>query len=138
MVIACQTLLSGTPRLYSMKQCRNYGPIIQTSTTLYQTVQVCPLLLVMEGDPPHSWEAQHMVTGSDASCLVVTGVRMSNTWIPDRATTLEKILHCNIILEEDWEKFAGDWDMQLQTVLTAMVILVGGFSGGLRVRSSQN
>jgi hypothetical protein len=56
---------------------------------------------------------------------------MGDTWILDRATTLEDILHCYIILEKDWAKFAGDWDMWLQTALTA-IILVGGFSGGLR------
>jgi hypothetical protein len=56
---------------------------------------------------------------------------MGDTWIPDRAITLEEILHCYILLEEDWVKFAGDRDMRLQTALMAM-ILVGGFSGGLR------
>jgi hypothetical protein len=55
---------------------------------------------------------------------------MGDTWIPDRATALEEILHCYIILEEDWAMFAGDWDMQLQTGLMTM-ILVGGFLGGL-------
>jgi hypothetical protein len=56
---------------------------------------------------------------------------MGDTWIPDRAITLEEILHCYILLEEDWSKFAEDRDMRLQTTLTAMM-LVGGFSGGLR------
>jgi hypothetical protein len=56
---------------------------------------------------------------------------MGDTWIPDRATTLDEIHHCYILLEEDWERLAGDWEMRLQTALTAM-ILVGGFSGGLR------
>ena len=56
---------------------------------------------------------------------------MGDTWIPDRATTIDEI-HCGyIILEEDWVKFKGDESMRLQTVLTAM-ILVGGFSGALR------
>jgi hypothetical protein len=55
-----------------------------------------------------------------------------DTWIPDRATTLAKVLHSFILLlEEDLKTFKGDWDMRLQTALTGM-ILVGGFSGGLR------
>jgi hypothetical protein len=56
---------------------------------------------------------------------------MGDTWIPDRAITLEEILHSYTLLEEDWKKISGDPDMRLQTTLTAM-ILVGGFLGGLR------
>jgi hypothetical protein len=56
---------------------------------------------------------------------------MGDTWIPDRAITLEEILHSYTLLEKDWKKFSGDPDMRLQTALTAM-ILVGGFLGGLR------
>jgi hypothetical protein len=44
---------------------------------------------------------------------------------------LAEILHSFILLEEDWKRFEGDWDMRLQTTLTGM-ILIGGFSGGLR------
>jgi hypothetical protein len=56
---------------------------------------------------------------------------MGDTWIPDRAITLEEILHSYILLKEDWKKFSGDRNMRLQTALTA-IILVGGFLGGLR------
>jgi hypothetical protein len=56
---------------------------------------------------------------------------MGDTWILDRAITLEEILHSYILLEGGWKGFAGDRNMRLQTALTAM-ILVGGFWGGLR------
>jgi hypothetical protein len=56
---------------------------------------------------------------------------MGDNWIPGRAITLEEILHCYILLEEDWNKSVDDSEMRLQTALTAM-IFVGGFSGGLR------
>jgi hypothetical protein len=51
--------------------------------------------------------------------------------MPDRAITIDEVVHGYIILEEDWERFEGDKTMRLQTALTAM-ILVGGFSGALR------
>jgi hypothetical protein len=56
---------------------------------------------------------------------------MGDTWIPDRATSLDEVLHAFILLEEDWERFGDDLDMKLQAALMAMV-LVGGFSGALR------
>jgi hypothetical protein len=56
---------------------------------------------------------------------------MGDTWIPDRAITLQEILHSYILLEEDWKRLDGDPEMRLQTALMAM-ILVGGFLGGLR------
>lgn len=55
---------------------------------------------------------------------------MGDTWLPDRAPTLDKIHHCFKLLE-DWEAFADDSAMQLQTILTGM-ILVRGFLGALR------
>ena len=57
--------------------------------------------------------------------------RMGDTWLPDRATTIDELQGGYELLEEDWKKFEGDNDMRLQTALMAM-ILVGGFSGALR------
>lgn len=51
--------------------------------------------------------------------------------MPDKATTIDKIHHSYLLLDEDWLKYADDPNMRLQTALTAM-ILVGGFSGALR------
>ena len=48
-----------------------------------------------------------------------------------QATTINEVHHCFKLLEEDWETFALDPSMRLQTALTGM-ILVGGFSGALR------
>lgn len=43
--------------------------------------------------------------------------------------TLDEIHHCFKLLEEDWVAFKDDPTMQLQTTLTGMMILVGGFLG---------
>jgi hypothetical protein len=56
---------------------------------------------------------------------------MGDTWMPDRAATLEEVLHAYILLEEDWTNYQGDPSKLLQIALTAM-ILIGGFSGALR------
>lgn len=55
---------------------------------------------------------------------------MGDTWVPDRATTLDEIHKCFELLEGDWATFEDDLAMQLQTALMGM-ILVGGFSGAL-------
>lgn len=57
--------------------------------------------------------------------------RMGDTWMPDKAITIDEVHHCYILLEEDWTRHKEDPGMRLQTALTAM-ILVGGFSGALR------
>jgi hypothetical protein len=57
--------------------------------------------------------------------------RMGDTWIPDRATTMEEVLHCYMVLEEDWTRYAHDPAKRLETTLAAM-LLIGGFSGVLR------
>jgi hypothetical protein len=57
--------------------------------------------------------------------------QMGDVWMPDRATTLEEVLHAYMLLEEDWTKYNDDKVMQLQMALTAM-IFIGGFSGALR------
>ena len=44
---------------------------------------------------------------------------------------MEEVLHCYMILEEDWARYADDPTKRLETTLTVM-LLIGGFSGGLR------
>lgn len=45
--------------------------------------------------------------------------------------TMEEVLHCYMILEEDWTRNVDDLTKRLETTLMAM-LLIGGFSGGLR------
>jgi hypothetical protein len=56
---------------------------------------------------------------------------MGDTWMPDKVVTLEEVLHCFIVLEEEWEARKGDLGMRLQTALTG-AILIAGFFGALR------
>jgi hypothetical protein len=44
---------------------------------------------------------------------------------------MEEVLHCYMILEEDWMRYTDDLMKRLEMTLTAM-LLIGGFSGGLR------
>ena len=52
------------------------------------------------GSPTYSYWFRRFMTGCHR--------RMGDTWIPDRAITLEEILHSYILLEEDWKRFAGE------------------------------
>lgn len=51
--------------------------------------------------------------------------------MPDRAVTLEEVLHCFIVLEEDWEQYKGDLGKRLEMALTGAII-IAGFFGALR------
>eukprot|EP00978_Attheya_sp_CCMP212_P016777 scaffold44249_cov48-Attheya_sp.AAC.1 len=57
--------------------------------------------------------------------------RMGDVWIPDRALTIDKLLKCLELLEEDWQEYTHDAEAQLQIGLLASALCVG-FSGGLR------
>jgi len=57
--------------------------------------------------------------------------RMGDVWIPDRALTLDEVLHMMLILEEDWANMANDDVGRLQCALLACAIL-GTFGNGLR------
>lgn len=34
--------------------------------------------------------------------------QMGDTWMLDKAVTLEEVLHCFVVLEEEWQVGAGD------------------------------
>jgi hypothetical protein len=57
--------------------------------------------------------------------------RMGDVWIPDRALTISELLHCLIILDEDWVTFEGDSGGRLQTALAGFS-LTAGYSAALR------
>jgi hypothetical protein len=134
MAIACQTLLrsldggrnAATIQFETMRKLRshysNFHHTLPDGTGL-STIVEGRGSSTFTGSPTYSYWFRRFMTGCHR--------RMGDTWIPDRAITLEEILHSYTLLEEDWKKFSGDPDMRLQTALTAM-ILVGGFSGGLR------
>jgi hypothetical protein len=134
MVIACQSLLrsldggrnTSTIQFETMRKLRShYSNFYHTlpDGTGFTTVADGRGTSTFTGSPTYSYWFRRFMTGCHR--------RMGDTWIPDRAITLEEILLCYILLEEDWSKAVGDSGMRLQTALTAM-ILVGGFSGGLR------
>jgi len=66
-------------------------------------------------------------------CRFMQGMhkRMGDVWIPDRALTLDEVLHMLLILEEDWATMANDDVGRLQCALLACAIL-GTFGNGLR------
>jgi hypothetical protein len=75
--------------------------------------------------------AQLTATGSDISCPDVTGTWVKPGYLTGLQPLTSKVHHSfKLFLEEDWEAFADNLAMQLQTVLTGM-ILVRGFSGAL-------
>ena len=55
------------------------------------------------GSPTYSFWFHCFMTGCHQ--------QMGDTWIPDRAITLDEVLHAFILLEEDWEHFGSDWTM---------------------------
>jgi hypothetical protein len=57
--------------------------------------------------------------------------RMGDVWMPDRSLTIDELLHCLVVLDEDWETFADDPAAQLQTALTGLS-LTAGYSAALR------
>jgi hypothetical protein len=57
--------------------------------------------------------------------------RMGDVWIPDRALTIDELLKCLELLEEDWQDYTHDAEAHLQIGLLASALCVG-FSGGLR------
>jgi hypothetical protein len=57
--------------------------------------------------------------------------RMGDVWIPDRSPTIDELLHCLAILEEDWASYANDIAGRLKTGLTGFC-LTAGFSAALR------
>jgi hypothetical protein len=56
---------------------------------------------------------------------------MGDVWMPDRAMTIDELLHCLVILDEDWDTYAKDLEGQLQTALSGFC-LTAGFSAALR------
>jgi len=134
MLIACQSLLrsldagrnTGTIQYETMRKLRshysNFYHTLPDGTGL-TTIADGRGSSTFTGSPTYSYWFRRFMSGCHR--------RMGDTWMPDRATTLDEVLHSYILLEEDWGRFVGDWDMRLQTALTA-IILVGGFSGGLR------
>lgn len=134
MLVACQSLLRSldlgintrTIQFETMRKLRshysNYYHTLPNGTGL-TTIADGRGTATFTGSPTYCYWFRRFMTGCHR--------RMGDTWLPDRATTIDEILHAYIILEEDWAKFQEDRDMQLQTALAAM-ILVGGFSGALR------
>ena len=57
--------------------------------------------------------------------------RMGDVWIPDRALTIDEVLHMFILLEEDWDEQKNDLNGRLETALMACAIL-GSFGNGFR------
>ena len=57
--------------------------------------------------------------------------RMGDVWMPDRAITIDSILHAGEVLEEEWQDFSHDLEEQLRVALSACVICIC-FSGALR------
>lgn len=57
--------------------------------------------------------------------------RMGDVWIPDRALSLDEMLHMMVILEEDWANKHQDAVGRLETSLLACALL-GTFGNGLR------
>ena len=56
---------------------------------------------------------------------------MGDVWIPDRALSLDEMLHMMVILEEDWANKHQDAVGQSETSLLACALL-GTFGNGLR------
>ena len=134
MLIACESLLRSldlgvntkTIQFETMRKLRShYSNFYHTLPhgTGWTTIADGRGTATFTESPTYSYWFRHFMTGCHR--------RMGDTWLPDKAVTIDKILHGYILLEEDWVKFEGDRDMRLQTALTAM-ILVGGFSGALR------
>lgn len=134
MAIACQSLIrsldagrnTATVQFETMRKLRghfsNFFHTLPDGTGL-STIADGRGPSTFTGSPTYSYWFRRFMTGCHR--------RMGDTWIPDRAVTLDEVLHSYILLEEDWEKFNGDWESKLQCALTAM-ILICGFSGGLR------
>jgi hypothetical protein len=57
--------------------------------------------------------------------------RMGDVWMPDRALTIDELLHCLVLLEEDWLAFANDPAGRLRTALTGFS-LTAGYCAALR------
>lgn len=55
---------------------------------------------------------------------------MGDTWMPDRALTIDKILAAQAILEDDWNTHQAQPDLLQDTALTG-AMLVSGFEAGL-------
>jgi hypothetical protein len=134
MLIACQSLLksldggrnTGTIQFETMRKLRShYANFYHTlpEGTGWTTIADGRGTTTFTGSPTYSYWFRRFMSGCHR--------RMGDTWMPDRATTLDEIHHFFKLLEEDWKTFGDDLSMQLQTALTGM-ILVGGFSGALR------
>jgi hypothetical protein len=57
--------------------------------------------------------------------------RMGDVWMPDRPVTIQELLKCLMLLEEDWEVFEKDPEGRLRAAATA-TMLITGFFGALR------
>jgi hypothetical protein len=57
--------------------------------------------------------------------------RIGDVWMPDRSLTVDELLHCLVLLEEDWAAFENDTAGRLQTALTGFS-LTAGFCAALR------
>ena len=51
--------------------------------------------------------------------------RMGDVWMPDRSLTIDELLHCLLLLEEDWVTFANDPAGRLRTGLTGFILTAG-------------
>mmetsp|Transcript_29975 Transcript_29975/g.45445 ORF Transcript_29975/g.45445 Transcript_29975/m.45445 type:complete len:281 (+) Transcript_29975:269-1111(+) len=54
--------------------------------------------------------------------------RMGNIWRPDCPMNMEELKAAFEILEEDWRAYGSDLEGQMQTCLTAMIIIMGFFA----------
>ena len=109
MAIACQTPLrsldggknAATIQFETMRKLRghysNFHHTLPNGTGL-STIADGRWSSTFTGSPTYGYWFRRFMTGCHR--------RMGDTWIPDRAITLEAILHSYILLEEDWLKFA--------------------------------
>jgi hypothetical protein len=109
MLIACQSLLrsldpgknTDTIQFETMRKLRShYSNFYHTLPmgTGWTMITGGRGTSTFTGSPTYSFWFRCFMTGCHR--------RMGDKWITDRATTLEEVLHCYILLEEDWEHFA--------------------------------
>ena len=133
MLLACQSLLrsldpgknADTVQYETMRKLRShYSNFYHTlpGGTGLTTIADGRGTSTFTASPTYSFWFRRYMTGCHR--------RMGDTWIPDRAMTMEEVLHCYMVLEEDWTRYAHDPAKRLETTLVAM-LLIGGFSGGL-------
>lgn len=134
MLIACQSLLrskdpgrnTDTIQFETMRKLRShYSNFFHTlpGGTGWTTIADGRGTSTFTGSVTYSFWFRRFMTGCHR--------RMGDTWMPDKVVTLEEVLHCFIVLAEEWDRYDGDSGKRLETALTA-VIIIAGFFGALR------